>query len=71
MTNAELEEILANLYELSMLQGRMLASHRALIDGLLVGTGVEAPLLLRKINEESEVLHRLIREQLRDRLSKN
>jgi hypothetical protein len=70
MTNSELEGIVANLYDLSILQGRMLAAHRAMIDALLVGTGIEAPLLLRSINEESEVLQRAIRDQLQVWFSK-
>ena len=71
MTNAELEEVLVNLHQLSILQGRMLAAQRAMIDALLVGTGIEAPPLLRIINEESEVLQHALRDQLSARLGRD
>ena len=67
MTNSELEGIVANLYDLSILQGRMLAAHRAMIDALLVVAGIEAPPLLREINELSEELQHTVRDQLKDR----
>ena len=67
MTNAELEDVVSNLYQLSVLQGRMLATHRVMIDALLVIANIDAPPLLREINELSEELQHTVRDQLKDR----
>ena len=67
MTNAELEDVVSNLYQLSVLQGRMLAAQRAMIDALMLVANIDAPPLLREINELSEELQHKMRDQLKDR----